>query len=93
MQQLKTTEWRRRRFRLDVGLSFLAALICYILWFDTDSEVQQAAITVLIPSFVSLIGAYIFGATWDDKNYMSTVAKMQDKESPSDYTIGSDYPR
>lgn len=76
MSELKPTEWKRRRARLDLGLVFLASCVGYILFMDSDSEVQQAAITVLIPSFVSLIGAYVFGAVWDDKNYMNAVSEI-----------------
>jgi hypothetical protein len=95
MQPFPKNEWKRRRIRLDTGLVFLGGLIVYILWYDSDSEVQQAAITVLIPSFVSLIGAYIFGAAWDDKNYMDSVSRITSKDSESDatYPIDANYPR
>jgi hypothetical protein len=95
MQPFPKNEWRRRRNRLDIGLLFLGGLIVYVLWYDSDSEVQQAAITVLIPSFVSLIGAYIFGAAWDDKNYMDNISRIGSKDSESDasYPIDANYPR
>lgn len=78
---LTKNEWKRRRARLDAALTFIALASAWIIWKDSDSAVAEAAITVLIPSGVMLIGTYVFGAAWDDKNYMDSVTKLGKSEA------------
>lgn len=76
-------EWGKRRFRLDLSLFGLAVLTGYIIFFGEDTSVNSAAITIMIPSYVALIGTYVFGATWDDKNWLTSLTN-KDSSSTSD---------
>jgi len=83
------SEWKRRRFRLDLVGTFLASCIVYALYKDVGAD----ALWVLVPSLVTLVGTYVFGAAWDDKNYMQSVVKMKDNDSDASYSVDEDYPR
>lgn len=92
MQPLTPNEWKKRRRRLDIFLFAFLGMIGYIIYMDTGSQVHEAALTFLIPSVVALLGSYIFGAVWDDKNYMENVVKMNKRETSYEYDF-KDYPR
>lgn len=69
------SEWKRRRFRLDIALVLLFASLIYVLLPGGDTEVDKAAVIPLVAGIVGLIGSYVFGAVWDDKNYMNAITQ------------------
>jgi hypothetical protein len=84
---LKQSEWKRRRFRLDLGLLAILVLVFYIIFSGNDSVIYQQAVIALIAAGVALLGQYVFGAVWDDKNYMNTIASIH--QSTMDATGGT----
>lgn len=64
--------WRLRRRIILSTLVFCAMCIAYIMvWGEHDSRVHE---TIIIGSFgtgTAVIGSYVFGAIWDDKNKTS----------------------
>jgi hypothetical protein len=92
MLPLTPSEWKKWRRRLDVFLFSFLAFTGYIIYLDSSSSVHETALTFLIPSMVALLGSYIFGAAWDDRNYMENVVKMNKKDVSYDYDL-KDYPR
>lgn len=93
LPKLTKSEWSKRRFRLDLSLIFIALMIGWIILSGKDTAVYQQAIIALIAAGVTLVGQYIFGAAWDDKNYMRTVADMHKTqfENSGDNTDDSAY--
>lgn len=66
--------WKIRRRVMFTTLLFDAAIIIYALWLGADTKVNEAAITMAFISGMSIIGAYVFGAVWND-NAMAAAAK------------------
>lgn len=79
--RLSPSEWARRRFRLDIALLAILVLVFYIIFSGNDSVLYQQGLIALIGAGVALIGQYIFGAAWDDKNYMDAISNMQDSDN------------
>jgi hypothetical protein len=74
--------WFVRR-RIIVGtLLFCAVTVGYITLYGTDTRLNETIIECSFLLAGSVIGSYVFGAIWDDKNIMSTVSKSK----PSDTT-------
>jgi uncharacterized membrane protein YgcG len=84
---LKQSEWKRRRLRLDLGLLSILVLVFYIIFKGNDAVIYQQSVIALIAAGVALLGQYVFGAVWDDKNYMNTIASMH--QAQLDATGGS----
>ncbi|EDQ33966.1 hypothetical protein HPDFL43_05915 [Hoeflea phototrophica DFL-43] len=62
--------WKERRRRIDLALIFCAGLIVWLLWRNTGSAVDQAAITTAFGVCVILLSVYTGAATIDDNNVM-----------------------
>ena len=60
--------WENRRRVIFATLVFCAAIIAYCVWKDTGSKTHETALTMAFICATSIIGAYVFGATWDDAN-------------------------
>lgn len=62
--------WRIRRRVVVLTLIFCAGTVIYLLVWGADSKVNE---TIAMGSYFlagSTIGAYVFGASWDDSNVM-----------------------
>lgn len=68
MEQTKPS-WKKRHRIIVATLIFCAINISYIVWRGNESEVHEVAIVMLIGLAGSVIGSYVFGAVWDDKNH------------------------
>lgn len=75
-QWLKPSEWKKRRRILYLSLIFICVSLIYIIFKGTDSVLYQQISIALIGAGTLIIGQYIFGAIWDDKNYMQTAEMM-----------------
>ena len=60
----------RRRFMYTVSL-FCAGAIVYCLGMNLQSAVAETAVTMSYATLIGIVGSYVFGATWDDKNARS----------------------
>lgn len=60
--------WRIRR-RIIIGtLLYCAGMVGYIAIYGEGTSAQEAIATSLILLAGSVIGSYVFGAVWDDKD-------------------------
>jgi hypothetical protein len=62
--------WKHRRRVIFGSLTFCAVVIAYALGSDKemlDAATRQTAITQAFWTAGAIIGAYVFGAAWDDK--------------------------
>ena len=60
------SSWRvRRRFMFSVA-AFCMWTIGYILYKDRTSGPADTAITMAFLTLISIVGSYVFGATWED---------------------------
>lgn len=48
--------------------AFCVLVISYVLYRDMQSAVAEVAVTMSFVTLMSIVGSYVFGATWDDKN-------------------------
>lgn len=63
----KDNRWKIRRNIVNLTLIFSALSITYLMLKGNDTQLHQAIANGLILLSGSVIGSYIFGATWDDK--------------------------
>lgn len=59
--------WKIRRRVVNSVLVYSGASISYIMFFGEDTVLNQNLSGSLVLLCASVIGSYIFGATWDDK--------------------------
>ncbi len=76
--------WKERRRRIDAALIFCASLIVWLLWRNSDSAVDQAAVTTAFGVAAVLLSVYTGAATIDDNNVMKQLGAKayQDEEPP-----------
>lgn len=92
-QILDKPSWKIRRRLVNITLTFIAINVLYIVFrADAASMLHLQIGLALITAGVSIIGAYIFGATWDDKNYMHTIANSSYNPPPSKFGPGGGAP-
>jgi quinol-cytochrome oxidoreductase complex cytochrome b subunit len=63
--------WRIRRRIIVAALIFCAAEIVYLTVWGKDTRLSETIANGIIILAGSVIGAYVFGAVWDDKNVMA----------------------
>ena len=56
-----------------VCLAFCVGVISFILWKGRTDPVSEVAITMAFLTIGSIVGAYVFGAAWQDINHMKTL--------------------
>jgi hypothetical protein len=83
IERITPRPWAKRRLRLDLALVAILVWISWIIFFNKDTVLYQQVSIALIAGGVTLIGQYVFGATWDDKNYMSALNRQNE-------TLGTD---
>lgn len=89
---LKPSEWRRRRFRLDIALTAIFLWISWIILSGNDTVVFQQLSIALVGAGTALIGQYIFGAVWDDKNYMNALKELHQTDSMAETEESTEIP-
>lgn len=60
--------WVIRRRVIFVSLLFIATCVIKVLWADSPSTGQTGLVEALVYTGGGIIGSYVFGATWDDKD-------------------------
>lgn len=68
---LSRPSWRVRRAIIVGTLIFCALEILYLTIWGQDTDLAETIANGLILLAGSVIAAYVFGATWDDKNFMA----------------------
>jgi hypothetical protein len=59
--------WRYRRRFLTAYTLFTMGVLGYIVFTGQDTETARSIITTAFPSLAALVGAYVFGAAWENK--------------------------
>lgn len=62
--------WRIRRRVVVLTLGFCASCIVWLLGWGADTRLNETIAQGLMILAGSVIGAYVFGAAWDDANVM-----------------------
>lgn len=83
--------WKIRRRIVIATLGFCAGCITYLMICgQADSRLHETIAYGLFGTGISVIGSYVFGATWDDMNVMKTLGREAYRDSgPS---IPADWP-
>lgn len=63
--------WTRRRRIIHLTLIYCAVLVVWLTERHPDSPIVSQAVLGLLALAGAVIGSYVFGATWDDKNARS----------------------
>lgn len=83
---MEKPSWRIRR-RIIVGtLLYCAAMVFYLAVWGRSTSLEEAIATGLILLAGSVIGSYVFGAVWDDRNVME--ARKREHTPPADFPPG-----
>lgn len=64
--------WRIRRRIIVATLLFCAGEIIYLTGWGQDTDLASTIATGVILLAASVIGSYVFGAVWDDRNVMTS---------------------
>lgn len=67
--------WKVRRRIVNLTLLFCAACVLWIMVRGDDRGVNEVIVVSAFGLAFSVIGSYIFGAVWDDKNVMEKLGK------------------
>lgn len=81
--------WMMRRRIIVATLVWCAALVTYLAVWGRPTSLSEAISTGLILLMGSVIGSYVFGAVWDDKNARSADVTSQaiDQSEPVTTTV------
>lgn len=75
MKMVDPNAWLVRRKIIIWSLIWLGILITtitlYTLWKERESSLQETIAIAAFTLFGSIVGSYVFGAIWDDKNKRS----------------------
>jgi hypothetical protein len=83
LEKITPRPWAKRRLRLDLALIAILVWVSWIIFLNKDTVLYQQVSIALIAGGVALLGQYVFGAAWDDKNYMSALNRQNE-------TLGSE---
>lgn len=59
--------WRYRRRFMTAFTVFTMLVVGYTVFTKQDTETARTIITTAFPSLGAVIGAYVFGAAWENK--------------------------
>lgn len=76
--------WKIRQKIIFATLIYCAAMIFYLAIWAESTPLREQVVLALVGLVASVIGAYIFGATWDDKNVMRREASLSNPHTPYD---------
>ncbi|UGL62756.1 hypothetical protein [Xanthomonas phage FMYAK-P1] len=81
------SSWRVRRRFMFVVCAFCMWVIGYVLYRNLASGPADTAITMAFLTLISIVGSYVFGATWEDvslaKAKLKTPAGTAGKPAPA----------
>lgn len=64
---MQKNSWVIRRAFMFAISAFCVGVISYTLWKGMDTKVAETAVSMSFVALISIVGSYVFGATWDDK--------------------------
>lgn len=71
IQSPTKTSWKFRRRTMFAVLAFCKLIIALSLFTGRES-VAEIAIVMSFGTIVMIVGSYVFGAVWDDKNILGS---------------------
>lgn len=84
MSDLKTKlfgdNWPKRRRYMTAVLIWAMLNVDYILVFGQDNALNQNALFAMVTLIGSIIGAYVFGAVWDDADKRKHIAEKEGEQ-------------
>ena len=83
---LDKPSWKIRRRIVILTLLFCAGVIAYLTGWAESTELAETIANGVLILAGSVIGSYVFGAVWDDRNV------MQAKEAGVDFAPPTDFP-
>ena len=79
---MQKPSWKIRRRIVNVTLLFCASTIVWILWNADQGELYKLVVMCCFGLAAGVIGSYVFGAAWDDKNYMNMIKPISRRPPP-----------
>lgn len=79
---MKRPPWKARRRIVHGTLLFCAGTVSWLVWNGEDTNLAAAVADACFFLAGTVIGAYVFGAAWDDRNVMQHMGgdAYQDRE-------------
>lgn len=77
VKKLFGDNWPKRRRYMTVVLAWAMLNVDYILIFGKNSALNQNALFAMVTLIGSIIGAYVFGAVWDDSDKRKNLDKSE----------------
>ena len=62
--------WVYRRRTVFLSLLFIGAALTYLILYGEDSRLHDTLAFGLMAGGFGIISSYVFGAAWDDKNFL-----------------------
>jgi hypothetical protein len=75
MPDVPRPSWRIRRRVIVATLLFCAGEIVYLTGWGKDTDLASTIANGVLILAGSVIGAYVFGAAWDDRNVMTAMRR------------------
>lgn len=79
MQDNNKPSWKLRRRIIHLVLLFCTFCVLWILVRDQQGSVSEMIVISSFGLSGSVIASYIFGAVWDDKNYIESTASRKQR--------------
>lgn len=73
----KIGSWKNRRRFMWIISIFCMYCIDYVMRFGADSRVNDTIIMAAFFCLASIVGAYVFGAAWQDINFKQAKTKKE----------------
>lgn len=80
---MQRPSWRIRRTVIIATLFFCAGEIIYLTGWGQDTDLASTIANGILILAGSVIGAYVFGAAWDDRNVMAAMGRNR-RHRPED---------
>jgi hypothetical protein len=80
--------WTHRRRIIYSTLAFCAFCILWLLFWGSDTELNETIANSAFFLAGGVIGSYVFGAVWDDKSVApSTITKTENNQASTDAPV------
>ncbi len=79
--------WTHRRRIIYGMLVFCAFCIIYLMFHGSDTRLNESIASSAFFLAGGVIGSYVFGAVWDDKNIASSAASPEVGKSEASQTV------
>jgi len=85
MSKYPKPSWKVRRRLVIATLLFSAFCILWVMFSKDTRPVAEIIVMTMVGLFGSTLGSYIFGAVWDDNNYMKALKPKSDNVTSSQW--------